>query len=140
MPRKPLPRIDSDNRPYFDNAARRQFVIQRCRECERWVFYPRVACPYCLSAELEWREASGRGELVSYALVQRPHHPAFYGEVPIVFAAIRLAEGPVMLSEIRSVATGSLRFGMPLRVAFTELTDDVTLPVWEPLAAEAEPR
>jgi uncharacterized OB-fold protein len=132
MPRKPLPRIDPDNRPYFDSAARRQFVIQRCLECGHWVFYPRVACPYCLSAALEWRKASGRGELLSYALVQRPHHPAFYDEVPIVFAAIRLAEGPVMLSEIRSAAVESLRLGMPLRVAFTEITDEVTIPVWEP--------
>jgi uncharacterized OB-fold protein len=129
---KPKPRVDVDNEPYFEAASARRFVIQRCRACGKWTFFPRNACPECLSDELEWTEPSGRGELLSYSIVQRPHHPSFYDEVPILFAAVRLAEGPVMLSEIRGAEADGLEIGMPLHVDFAEIDEGLTLPVWSP--------
>jgi 3-oxo-4,17-pregnadiene-20-carboxyl-CoA hydratase alpha subunit len=133
---KPRPRVDVDNAPYFDAASAQRFVIQRCRSCARWAFFPRNACPGCLSDDLEWVEPSGRGELVSFSVVERPHHPAFYDQVPIVFAAIRLQEGPVMLSEIRGAHPDELDLGMPLTVGFEEVDTGLTLPVWSPSAPQ----
>lgn len=127
---KPKPHLDVDNRPYFEAAASRRFVIQRCQSCGRWAFFPRNSCPVCLSEDLEWAEPSGTGKLLSFCVVQRPHHPAFDDEVPIVFAAIRLAEGPTMLAELRRAESETIEIGMPLRIDFAEIDEDLVLPVW----------
>jgi hypothetical protein len=132
---KPRPQIDNDNAAFFDEASAGRFVIQRCRSCHEWTFFPRNACPECLSDELEWVEPSGRGELLSYSIVQRPHHSSFYDEVPILFAAVRLAEGPVVLSEIRGVEPEAVEIGMPLLVRLEEIDDGLVLPVWAPAEA-----
>jgi uncharacterized protein len=132
---KPKPRIDSDNAPYFEASSAGRFVIQRCQSCGKWTFFPRSACPECLSDDLKWMEASGRGELLSFCVVQRPHHPSFYDEVPILFAAVKLAEGPVMLTELRGVGPTALKIGMPLRVEFSEIDESLRIPVWAPLDA-----
>ena len=132
---KPLPRIDEDSRAYFQAASQGHLVIQRCRVCGHHTFYPRSACPTCLADELDWVETSGKGELFSYCFVHRPHHPAFYGEVPITFAAVRLAEGPVMLTELRVPDTTQIRIGMKLAVEFVPISKDLKLPVWRPASS-----
>lgn len=133
---KPLPRISAANRPYFDATQRGALSIQRCRACGKHVFFPREACPHCLAVDgLEWVDASGHGQIYSYCIVHRPQHPAFYDEVPIIFAAIELAEGPVMLSEVRGLTPEQVRIGMPVRVDFTRITDEITIPVWVPTQA-----
>lgn len=132
MVEKPRPIIDETNAPFFEGASRHQLVLQRCSACGLWIFFPRVACPHCLSESVHWTEASGRGELVSYCIVYRPHHPAFYDEVPIYFGAIKLAEGPTMLSEIRAESEKELFIGAPMTVDFAEVAKGLTLPVWKP--------
>lgn len=136
-PRKPRPVIAAENEPFFTGAASGELVIQRCRSCGARIFFPRVGCPHCLSADLEWIRASGRGQLVSFCIVERPHHPAFYPEVPILFGAIRLEEGPTMLAELRC-PTEQPRIGMAVEVAFEEVDEGLTLPVWLP-ATDPQP-
>jgi uncharacterized protein len=81
---------------------------------------------------MTWELASGRGRLVSFTVVHRPHHPAFYSDVPILFGAVSLEEGPTMLSELRVPAEVDLQIGMPMRVEFEEIDHDLVLPVWHP--------
>jgi uncharacterized OB-fold protein len=42
---------------------------QRCGECRRPVFAPRVLCPLCGSTDLSWHESSGRGVVYSATTV-----------------------------------------------------------------------
>jgi uncharacterized OB-fold protein len=130
---RPLPHIDPINEPYFKGAREGRLLIQRCRDCGSFVFFPRIACPTCLSAELEWRQAAGKGVVYSFCVVHRPQHPAFYDEVPIIFAAVALLEGPVMLSEIRNIEPEKVRIDMPVEVDFVALSPEVCVPVWGPI-------
>ena len=127
-----LPRVDSVNVPYFDGAAQGVLRLQHCDMCDRWIFYPRVMCPYCQSLKISWRNASGRGSLYSFAVVYRPHHSAFDSEVPIVFAAVQVQEGPIMLSELPSSCRESASIGMRLTVRFKSVGGGLHLPIWEP--------
>lgn len=130
-PTKPLPRITSDNSPFFDGTRTGVLRIQQCDECGMHVFPVRLACPNCLSTSgLHWVEVSGRGDVYSFCVVHRPHDPAFYGEVPIVFAAIRLEEGPTILSEVHGVPPEQVRIGLPVHVQMARLTDEISVPVW----------
>ena len=127
---RPTPQIDATNKPYFDAIRQNSFQLQQCRGCRSFVFFPRAACPNCLSPDFDWVEVDGHGVVHSFAVVQRPHHPAFYGDVPIVFAAVKLPEGPTVLAEIRGTDPAEVQIGMPVRVDFVSLDERIAIPVW----------
>ena len=52
--------------------------------------------------------------------------------MPYVAAIVDLAEGPRMISEVVDCPLESVQIGMPLTVAFRDLTDDLKLPVFRP--------
>lgn len=54
---------------YRERQGAGSVPYQSCDACQRAVFYPRVLCPHCGSAELEWRSASGRGVVYSQAFI-----------------------------------------------------------------------
>jgi uncharacterized OB-fold protein len=99
---KPQPRVTEINRRYWDGINAGQLVLQRClnHACRRAIFYPRVCCPYCQHAELEWREAGGTGHVVSHSTIHRTHHDGFNDEAPYVFAAVELAEGVLVYAQL----------------------------------------
>jgi uncharacterized OB-fold protein len=102
---RPNPRINSINRPFWEGCSSGELRLQRCldKACRKWVYFPRVCCPHCGGGDLAWETASGRGAIVSFTVVRRPQHPSFFPDAPYVFAAIRLAEGPLMYSRIEDV-------------------------------------
>lgn len=132
LPRELFPRLDVINGPFFDAAAQGVLRLQQCDDCDRWIFYPRVICPYCQGSRLTWRRASGRGSLYSFTVVYRPHHPVFDAEAPIVFAAVETLEGPVMLTELISSCRDNAFVGMPLTVRFKTMGGGLYLPIWGP--------
>lgn len=128
---KPQPSISSSNRPYFEAARAGRLVIQRCGRCDRYIFTPRDVCPQCLdSSSLTWEAATGTGHVHSWCIVHRPHHESFYAETPIVFAAIRLEEGPIMLSEVKTDCLEDVKIGDRVSVSFQSIGNDTWVPVW----------
>jgi hypothetical protein len=80
-------------------AGAAELRLQRCRACGAVPEFPRIACPRCLG-ELEWIRASGRGRVVTFAVVRRPHHARFDELVPIVLAVVELPEGAHVVSSV----------------------------------------
>jgi uncharacterized OB-fold protein len=145
----PQPRITEISRPFWDGCRAGRLLLQQCTraECGRFVFYPRVCCPYCRCGDLAWQEASGDGTLRSWTVVHRPGHAAFLGDVPYVFAAVALAEGPVIHTRLLVPPDApSLAIGATLRVTFRDEVAGVVLPAFVPVgeadsvAAEAGKR
>jgi uncharacterized protein len=133
---RPEPRVTPVNEPYFVGAHKGKLMLQQCSSCCKFLFYPRVACPYCFAlGTLLWVEASGQGSVESFSFVHRPQHPSFLSEVPIAFAAIRLVEGPTMLSVVRDVNARSIRLGMAVRADFEPINADYSLVIWKPATA-----
>jgi uncharacterized OB-fold protein len=97
------------------------------------VFTPQIACPRCLSEDLVWTESSGHGTVYSYTVCHRPPSPEY--EVPYMLAIIDLEEGWSMLSNLVGCAPKEVRVGLPVRVAWLELSDAQLLPVFERSAA-----
>ena len=50
---------------YAEGLAAGQLRYQRCENCGRAVFYPRVACPHCGEARLTWADSAGLGTVYS---------------------------------------------------------------------------
>ena len=99
---KPQPRVTELNRRYWDGINAGQLVLQYClnHACGRAIFYPRVCCPYCQHAELEWRDVTGTGRVISHSTIHRTHHDGFNDEAPYVFAAVELAEGVLVYAQL----------------------------------------
>jgi uncharacterized OB-fold protein len=137
MNEAPQPRITDINRPFWDGCRTGKLMLQRCTDlaCGHFVFYPRVCCPYCGGGELTWQQASGTGSLKSWTIVHRPGHAAFMVDAPYVFAAVTLAEGPLMYGRIQvSPDSMSLSMGSMLRVVFPHVTKGGVIPAFVPAA------
>ena len=131
--RKPLPMITPENERYWAGCREHELWLRYCRACGRYAFYPRDICPYpdCPAPrETEWRQASGRGALHTFAIVHRPPTPAFADDVPYITAIIDLEEGPRMLTNLVGVAPDPalLHIGQPVEVVFEDVTDTISLP------------
>jgi hypothetical protein len=128
---KILPRITSDNRPFWDALREGRFVSTRCADCERVSFPPRLLCPSCFSAAREWIELTGRGVL--YAFTRHHIVPrAYIGEAPYITAMVDLEEGPRILTRIENARYEDLAIGQPVKIGYKQLTNEITFFFFEP--------
>ena len=125
---KPLPVVDDLNRPYWEAAREGRLLLQHCTTCGLFQFYPRPFCRRCAAAELEWRDASGNGRLHTFSVVHRTADRAFADDVPYVFGVVELEEGPRITLDVVDTPLRKLRCDMPVRIVFTELGPDVSIP------------
>jgi uncharacterized OB-fold protein len=125
-----------DTEPFWEAARQDRLVIQRCLACGRHYFYPRDHCPHCSSGEVEWRQVSGSGRLISYVINYRPLPPAEPDD-PQVIALVELQEGPRMLTNIVGTAADPdcLPLDAPVSVCF-ETRGDWKLPVFRLVPGE----
>jgi uncharacterized OB-fold protein len=130
-----LPAADDDTRPFWDAARDGKLLIKRCADCGRAHFYPRPFCPLCWSDAVHWEEASGRAELYTWSVVHHNDLPPFPERIPYVAAVVDLAEGPRMQTNVVDCDPGALSVGMGLRVAYRDVADQVTIPVFVPAAS-----
>lgn len=127
---RPLPRPDERSRPFFDGARLGKLRIQHCPACGTSQLPGRFACDECLSEELEWAEASGRGSVFTFTIVHQKYHPAF--TPPYNVAVVQLEEGPRLLTSIVGVENEDIRAGMEVEVEFEAASDEVSLPRFRP--------
>ncbi|MFC1824150.1 Zn-ribbon domain-containing OB-fold protein [Thermodesulfobacteriota bacterium] len=132
-PQKPSPVVTPWARPYWDAANEGRLTLQKCADCDQHVFIPRFVCPHCFSENLDWVDASGKGTIYSYSIVQNNAPSAFIDDMPYVVAIIRLEEGVQMLSNIVDCDFEKLECDMPVEVTFEKLNDEFTLPKFRPV-------
>lgn len=129
---KPVPEITPELRPFFEAARRRELVVQRCSDCGTLRFPVRQLCAQCLSTDAGWLPVSGRGEIFSFNIMHQVYHPGFASEVPYAVVLVKLDEGPKMLSNLVGIQPHEIQIGLPVQVVFEDITDEITLPRFEP--------
>jgi len=103
-------------RRYFDALAAGRFEIQKCAACSRHVFYPRVLCPHCGSAELSWIAPSGRGTVYSTTVVRKKSGDG--GDYNVCL--VDLTEGVRMMSRVVSIAPQDVKIGMAVKARIAD--------------------
>jgi uncharacterized OB-fold protein len=73
-----------------------RFLLQRCADCARHVFYPRELCPHCGATALDWVKASGNGTVHAVTTVRRK--PEAGGDYNV--SLVDLDEGVRMMSRV----------------------------------------
>ena len=133
-PDYPLPDTsDPIMQPFWAGCRAHKLMLQR--EPATGVVHWPPKPSYWSGSPLEWFEASGRGEVFSYVVGYEPVLPAFQELLPHIMVLVQLDEGPRLVGYMIHCTPEKMRFGMQVQVAYKRLTDDVTLPVWEPVAA-----
>ena len=128
----PVPQATPETQQFWEGAKLGQLRLQQCDACSNIYFPPRPFCPECASRSVSVIDASGNATLYSYVINHRPH-PAFDG--PYSIAVVTLEEGPRMMTNIVNCPQNpeSLMLDMPLRVIFESLTDEISVPYFEPV-------
>jgi hypothetical protein len=130
---KPLPKIRSHTKEYWEAAKKGQLLVQHCKDCNRNIFYPREICPKCKSRNLEYIKATGKGKLFTFSLVEKGAPAEFKEDQPYVICLVDLDEGVRMGSML--VGYGdywSLKPGIRVEVVFDPVTDEISLPKFKP--------
>lgn len=129
---KPLPPITVDSKPYWDAAKEHRLTGQRCDDCEKFRFPPATSCWYCLSPNNTWVDLSGRGTVWSYILMHQPYYKGFIPELPYPVCVVETEEGLRFISNLVNVDNDEIKIGMAIEVMFDDVTEEVTLPKFQP--------
>jgi uncharacterized OB-fold protein len=128
------PAISRDTEFFWAGTAVHELRLQHCEDCGVLRHPPGPRCPACGSSRRGYRPAAGTGTIFSYVV---HHHPPVSGRTPpFVVALIELTEGVRMLGEILGVdpldpvAMTAVRIGVPVRVDWHHVDDELTLPAW----------
>lgn len=136
---RPLPDVTPETKPYWEAAADGTLLLRECTDCGLVYHYPRVLCPDCFSDDVDWRAATGEGEVYTYSSTDTvsgwPEDA-----LPLVVAYVELDEGPRVLTSIEA-DPGAVEIGMGVAVRFVETeATDIAVPVFTPLRTASTDR
>ncbi|MEU7388904.1 bifunctional MaoC family dehydratase N-terminal/OB-fold nucleic acid binding domain-containing protein [Streptomyces tanashiensis] len=127
-PRRPRPVVNRDNAGFWEGVAAHRLLIQRCGDCAALRLPWLPGCADCGSREWDTVEASGAGTVFSYVVMHHPSFPAF--DPPYAVGLIELDEGVRMISNVVGVPYDKVRIGMPVRLEFLRVDEELELPVF----------
>ena len=125
-----LPEPSKISKPFWDSCKAEAMQLQCCADCGTWIYYPVYICPECASRRLEWRPISGKGTVYTYTTAAKSIFEEVEG--PVTVALIELEEGAMMTSNVVNGDPEKVRIGMPVRLIYEKVSDEFTLPMFEP--------
>jgi uncharacterized OB-fold protein len=129
--KKPLPRVDEENRWFWEACARHELYLQKCAACGTVRYYPRALCTQCLSAKTTYVRASGRGTIYTYTVTHQNQAPGFRDELPYVMAYVQLDEGPRVLSNVVHTPVDQVSIGLRVEVVFEDVDEEMAIPKFQ---------
>jgi len=124
------PPVTDVSAPFWDATREKRLTIQRCADCERWIWYPRSACTRCLGEDLRWTDVAGAGSVYAVSVHHRPGVAEMNDRVPYAVALVELQEGVRMLTNVVDCDPESVQIGQKVSVAWEALSDGRNLPVF----------
>ena len=131
--KKPLPRPNRISGPYWEGAKAHELRLVRCRACDHKFLPAADRCPHCLSKDLEWVKASGRGKVWSWVVFHQRYFASFEADIPYNVAYVELEEGPRLMTNLVECDPDLIRCDMPVEVVFDDVTPEITLPKFRPV-------
>ncbi|MFE6687700.1 bifunctional MaoC family dehydratase N-terminal/OB-fold nucleic acid binding domain-containing protein [Streptomyces sp. NPDC057743] len=134
--RRPRPVVNRDNAGFWAGVAAHKLLLQRCGGCGTLRFPWLPGCNGCGSTRWDTVEAGGAGTVYSYVVMHHPPFPAFAAPEgggaagPYAVGLIELAEGVRMVSNVIGVEPDRVRIGMPVRLEFRRVDEELVLPLF----------
>ena len=124
-----LPPVDAVTQPWWDATRDHRLLLQTCASCGAVQHYPRALCIACGGTDLGWTDSLGVAVVDSFTVVHR-ELPGF--DAPYVVARVRLAEGPILLTNLVDADVESWACDVTVSVRWRDLADGRALPVFGP--------
>lgn len=118
------PTVIDETRPFWEGTLAEELRVQACNACGNRQLPGGPCCTSCLSQDLRWDRASGRGTVFSHSVVRHAFHPTFADQVPYVVADVQLEEGPILTSNVTDCPVEDVRIGLPVEVWFDDEMED----------------
>jgi uncharacterized OB-fold protein len=131
--KKPLPKPNSETKPFWDGCKKHQLKFQKCKTCLYVRWPPSIICPKCHSPEVAWILARGRGKIYTYAIFHQVFHKEFKNDIPYIVAVVELEEGPRLITNIIGCSPDIITCDMPVEVVWEDVTKKVSLPKFKPV-------
>src|SRR5262245_39674544 len=137
--RLPLPALEGESERFWRACVEGRLEILQCADCGWYVHPPRPVCPRCHERSVAWEQVSGRATVVSFTVNVQPWFPGM--AVPYVIALVELVEQKNLrlTTNLLGCEPQAVRVGMPVRVTFRQVSDEVALPLFEPDPAPPAP-
>lgn len=133
---KNFPRPTAETENYWRGCHNHELWVQKCTDCNRHQFYPRMFCTSCMSPKITWVRASGKGKVASFTIVRRAVSNAYVSEIPYFVALIQLDEGPTMMSNVVQCDPEQVFIGMAVKVVFEDWSEKVSIPKFSPVSPD----
>jgi uncharacterized OB-fold protein len=134
---KPLPDLRPEGAPFWAGTKEHKLLLPAGPDGTPF-WYPRAYTPGTLEP-VHWIEAAGTGSVYSYSVHFIGPSKAYKGDPPHIVVLVDLDEGVRMMSLLvrdeegfPSLAPEEVSIGMPVRVVYHDVTDEITLPKFTP--------
>jgi uncharacterized OB-fold protein len=119
---------NQDTEFFWEGTKQGELRVQKCNACAQLRHPPGPVCPSCHAMDRGFVVASGRGTIFSFLVHHAPQMPG--RELPLTIALVELEEGVRFVADVRGNPE-DLAIGDPVVVAWDEVDDELTLPIWE---------
>ncbi len=129
---KIIPIADEVSKPFWDAVQQKRLIVQHCAGCDRMQYPPRAACQHCKSERLDWKETSGRGHILVWAVIMDSHLPPRSPDQPFNIAVVTLDDDPRInfYSNLPGVPVERVPTGAAVEVMFEQLPDSSLIHEW----------
>ncbi|MFX0070471.1 MAG: Zn-ribbon domain-containing OB-fold protein [Candidatus Hermodarchaeota archaeon] len=112
---------------YLEFISNKKLMGSKCKNCGELYVPSRKLCIKCNTADMDWNQMSGKGELAAFTSIT-VGTPFFvekgYGRnKPYCFSVIKLEEGPMVSGQLVGVDESkpdTIKIGMPVKATFLE--------------------
>jgi uncharacterized protein len=138
---RPVPLADADTQTFWEGAKVRELRAQHCSSCKRFRWPPQGFCPHCYSWDFTWDTLRQTGRVQSYVVIHQAP-PAFANEAPYAVARVVIDDtddAVVLTTSLVDTPWEEVKVGMPVEAVFDDVTPEVTLPRFRPIASVGPP-
>lgn len=116
---------------FFEELEKGKIMGTKCKRCGKLYFPPQADCNSCLSADMDWVEIEGKGQLVTYTVTHVA--PKAYANIaPYVTGVAQLDEGPKVTAWLRGVKPEEAKVGMRVKLTIEKCEDGITRYILRP--------
>ena len=129
---KLIPISDELSKPFWEAANEKRLMVQNCTACNTLQYPPQPACQDCGSKDLEWKETSGRGHILTYYTVNDGRSQRRVPDQPFNVAVVTLDEDPRInfYANLPGVPAKEVPVGAAVEVIFEEVEPGQLIHDW----------
>jgi uncharacterized OB-fold protein len=136
---RPIPVPNEWTKPFWDAAKQGVLKLQRCQECGHFQHPPYATCVQCMGIDLEFEPVGGVGVIYAYTIMYHTGDKRFASAVPYASTVVELDEAPgaLLAGNLLEAPFTEAKVGRRVEVIFEKLNDDITLPQFRLVPADA---